>query len=209
MWEPCKTTNAYEIYRRKLVKTGIKNRFCVSSTFTFSFSINASPNMIDVNDEEQRTKNKILVNVALHSSFETVSCSIPLIAAYPSVIWLCCSLILKLIKIAMGKNKHQKVKNIFKVAGAKSLKPKSKAKVVKGQLKQITLKNKSKILEVDQQLLGVQEKVLQNNQKIEPAHNNPKTAPTTKTTTEEDYKEMEMKTDTTLQNLNNMQLLSS
>ncbi|KAI4462266.1 trna methyltransferase [Holotrichia oblita] len=106
----------------------------------------------------------------------------------------------------MGKNKHQKVKNIFKVAGAKSLKPKSKAKVVKGQLKQITLKNKAKITEVDQQLVSVQDKIRQAEKKTEKTTDSSKSATPPESMTEEQYKEIETKHITTLQNLNEMQL---
>ncbi|GLV45012.1 uncharacterized protein CBL_14416 [Carabus blaptoides fortunei] len=54
---------------------------------------------------------------------------------------------------AMGKNKgKQKVKNVFKVAGAKSLKLKSKAKAVNTQLKKITSSTKEKVLENNKQL---------------------------------------------------------
>ncbi|KAK9754975.1 protein of unknown function (DUF4665) [Popillia japonica] len=106
----------------------------------------------------------------------------------------------------MGKNKHQKVKNIFKVAGAKSLKPKSKAKVVKGQLKQINVKNKAKITEVDKQLAKVQDKIRQGDPKTEKTTNSPKATPPIESMTEEQYKEIETKHIITLQNLNQMQL---
>lgn len=42
----------------------------------------------------------------------------------------------------MGKNK-KKVDNVFKVAGARSLKLKAKAKAVKSDLKQVKSSNKS------------------------------------------------------------------
>ncbi|RZC27640.1 tRNA (guanine(37)-N1)-methyltransferase [Asbolus verrucosus] len=60
--------------------------------------------------------------------------------------------------VTMGKNK-KKTNSVFKVAGAKSLKLKAKAKAVKTELKQINIKNKSKILEVDKELVNLQEKL--------------------------------------------------
>lgn len=59
----------------------------------------------------------------------------------------------------MGKNKNKKINSVFKVAGAKSLKVKSKAKAVKGDLKKIKLKNQKKIDEIDKELVNLQEKI--------------------------------------------------
>nr|XP_023020297.1 uncharacterized protein LOC111508895 isoform X1 [Leptinotarsa decemlineata] len=62
----------------------------------------------------------------------------------------------------MGKN-HKKVDKVFKVAGAKSLKLKAKAKTVKSELKQINIKNKSKVAEIDKALQLMQNTVRNTN----------------------------------------------
>jgi 23S rRNA pseudoU1915 N3-methylase RlmH len=59
-------------------------------------------------------------------------------------------------KVAMGKNK---IDSVFKVAGAKGFKLKTKAKAVRTELKQINMKNKSKITEMDKELVKLQEKI--------------------------------------------------
>ncbi|KAG5891415.1 hypothetical protein JTB14_031481 [Gonioctena quinquepunctata] len=60
----------------------------------------------------------------------------------------------------MGKNK-KKVNSVFKVAGAKSLKLKAKAKTVKSELKQINMKNKNKVAEIDKALQQLESTVRQ------------------------------------------------
>ncbi|XP_019868281.1 uncharacterized protein LOC109597093 [Aethina tumida] len=64
------------------------------------------------------------------------------------------------IKVTMGKNKKQN--NVFKVAGAKSLKLKAKAKAVKTDLKNINKQNKDKLQEIDNQLVKLQDKIRSN-----------------------------------------------
>nr|CAD7454222.1 unnamed protein product [Timema tahoe] len=61
-----------------------------------------------------------------------------------------------------GTNKHKAVKNVFKVAGAKSLKLKHKAKAVSGQLKKLNEMNRKKTEEVDGQLADLRTRLLQN-----------------------------------------------
>lgn len=67
----------------------------------------------------------------------------------------------------MGKNKGNKGKagkatsNVFKVAGARSLKIKNKAKQVAGQLKKLTEKTKQKTVEVDGQLASLHQTLMQ------------------------------------------------
>lgn len=64
----------------------------------------------------------------------------------------------------MGKHKksNKQVKNIFKVAGARSLKAKNKAKAVSVQLKKLNEVTRKKTAEVDGQLTAeVQAKLLQ------------------------------------------------
>lgn len=85
------------------------------------------------------------------------------------------AIIIKLfLQVIMGKNK-KKTNSIFKVAGAKSLKLKSKAKAVKSELKQVNrfqqktknnrsdlqlnIKNKSKIQEIDKALIHLQDEI--------------------------------------------------
>lgn len=63
------------------------------------------------------------------------------------------------LQITMGKNKNKKMNSVFKVAGAKSLKIKTKAKAVKSDLKKINLKNQKKVGEVDKELVNLQEKI--------------------------------------------------
>lgn len=60
--------------------------------------------------------------------------------------------------MTMGKNK-KKVDNVFKVAGARSLKLKAKAKAVKSDLKQINIKNKTKVTEIDLALNQLENKI--------------------------------------------------
>lgn len=55
----------------------------------------------------------------------------------------------------MGKKKDKKC-NVFKVAGAKSLKLKSKAKPIDGHLKSFQIKVKEKVLEIDGLLKSMQ-----------------------------------------------------
>lgn len=64
-----------------------------------------------------------------------------------------------LLQIIMGKNKNKKLNSVFKVAGAKSLKIKTKAKAVKSDLKKINLKNQKKVRDVDKELVNLQEKI--------------------------------------------------
>ncbi|XP_054285496.1 ribosomal biogenesis factor-like [Macrosteles quadrilineatus] len=62
----------------------------------------------------------------------------------------------------MGKGGKQKGgKNVFKVAGARSLKAKNKAKAVSTQLKKLTEVTKQKTVEMDQLLNELQETVRQ------------------------------------------------
>ncbi|XP_063225647.1 ribosomal biogenesis factor isoform X2 [Bacillus rossius redtenbacheri] len=60
-----------------------------------------------------------------------------------------------------GGNKHKPVKNVFKVAGAKSLKIKNKAKAVSGQLKKLNEVTRKKTAEVDGQLAALRDELLQ------------------------------------------------
>ncbi|KAJ8939391.1 hypothetical protein NQ314_011137 [Rhamnusium bicolor] len=62
--------------------------------------------------------------------------------------------------IKMGKNK-KKSNNVFKVVGAKSLKLKAKAKAVKTNLKNLNIKNKNKVTEIDKALVQLEDKVRQ------------------------------------------------
>lgn len=63
----------------------------------------------------------------------------------------------------MGKNKGNKGKtnNVFKVAGARSLKIKNKAKQVTGQLKKLNQVTKQKIVEVNGQLDSLHSTLMQ------------------------------------------------
>ncbi|KAK3913866.1 tRNA (guanine(37)-N1)-methyltransferase [Frankliniella fusca] len=70
----------------------------------------------------------------------------------------------KKVLSTMGKNKGNKGKatsNVFKVAGARSLKIKNKAKQVAGQLKKLNEKTKQKTVEVDGQLASLHQTLMQ------------------------------------------------
>ncbi|KAK5650828.1 hypothetical protein RI129_001857 [Pyrocoelia pectoralis] len=59
----------------------------------------------------------------------------------------------------MGKNKTKQIKNVIKVVGSKQTKPKNKAKPVSGHIKRINFQNKSKVLEIDKQLLELHDRL--------------------------------------------------
>ena len=65
--------------------------------------------------------------------------------------------------VAMGKNKGNKGKtnNVFKVAGARSLKIKNKAKQVAGQLKKLNEVTRQKTAEADKQLASLHSTLMQ------------------------------------------------
>ncbi|ENN72309.1 hypothetical protein YQE_11052, partial [Dendroctonus ponderosae] len=77
--------------------------------------------------------------------------------------------------VNMGKNK-KKLNSVFKVAGAKSLKMKAKAKPVKSELKNIKLKTKEKVLEIDKALDGLRGTFITTSTEIKQT-NKPKTTP--------------------------------
>ncbi|KAK6631004.1 hypothetical protein RUM44_003176 [Polyplax serrata] len=66
----------------------------------------------------------------------------------------------------MVKNKANKKKNVFKVAGAKSLKAKMKAKTFTGNLKKIKESLRNNINKIDRQLIHLQKDMMK--KKAEP-----------------------------------------
>ncbi|KAK4882106.1 hypothetical protein RN001_005425 [Aquatica leii] len=109
-------------------------------------------------------------------------------------------------KVVMGKKKAKQIKNVIKVVGAKNVKMKNKAKPVNAQLKRINIKNKDKVLEMDKKLVEFRKELLdKTNKKVTVSPD--QTASVAETV--EDYKNLEKKSDETLQELDHMELQDS
>ncbi|KAJ8957894.1 hypothetical protein NQ318_001890 [Aromia moschata] len=102
----------------------------------------------------------------------------------------------------MGKNK--KINNVFKVAGAKSLKLKAKAKAIKNDLKNIKVKTKIKTTEIDKALVLLQDKVRQSPAPVQ----KPEVSQKSKlpTVNKEQALETQKKSNEAMENLDKMQL---
>lgn len=103
-------------------------------------------------------------------------------------------------EVKMGKNK--KVGNVFKVAGAKSLKLKAKAKAVKTDLKQINVKNK--VAEIDKALEQLENKMRVPEVPPSKKPSNPKT--NLPSAINENSADTERKAEEALNSLNNFQM---
>nr|CAI5832582.1 unnamed protein product [Callosobruchus analis] len=103
----------------------------------------------------------------------------------------------------MGKSK-KKSSNVFQVAGAKSLKLKAKAKAVKTALKHINIKNKHDVQEIDKALIYLEDRIRQTAPSAKQLEELTKSRlPTTNT---EEARIVKEKAETTVEDLNNLQL---
>jgi len=95
---------------------------------------------------------------------------------------------------------------VFKVVGVKNTKMKSKAKPVNSQLKRINVLNKSKIQEMDKQLIDLQDKVRKDSTDKKDIKKLTTTPVAKSQKSEKDYITMQQKSQETISELNQMQL---